>query len=246
MASDLPVILTFDPSSILKGREKEWNQYNDIADCYMIQVVIDELEFLTRRATNSHNEVIAREFQRFFPYSSWQTHIGLSSHPQIKMPNGENLSKKVRLQATIAESLYNLSQTYPEKLLVFVCNETNLRHNLDSLRLNNLICFTLPQFNQWLHTNEVPKEVDNILRFINKDYKPKHKNHYSYFFVDKAPKKSATNFIQRRNKTNPFSTIILTLLTIVFLSMSGILTWYFFQPESLQKFLQKTQLQIQK
>lgn len=240
MGLDISIILAFEQTTILAGREKEWSQYQSLGSCYLPQVVLEELEFLTQRAVLPEEEQTARAFARFFPNSGWQIHQGMTAHQALQPLAGENLSKNVRLQSAIAQSIYDLSINNPDKLVVFICNQGNLRQNLDKIKPRNFTSLTLAQFNQWLRTKEKPATVTQIIeQLTNPSDSP---SFTSSNYPHKQKKTSPTSLPRTKktsSKTNPLSTIISSLLALGALTVAVMLSWYLIQPDSFQKFWQQ-------
>lgn len=61
------MILVFELTTILSGCTRDWTKFSDKGECYLPEVVLQELNFLTQRAITPKDEKIAREFSRFFP-----------------------------------------------------------------------------------------------------------------------------------------------------------------------------------
>ena len=246
MYPDISIILAFEPISILKGREKEWSQYKNLGQCYLPQVVLDELQFLTQRAVLPEEEKTAREFSRFFPHSHWQIHQGMSSHKALQSLEDENLSKNARLYNAIAQSVYDLTINNPDKLVVFISNKANLRQDLDKLKLNNFTCLTLAQFNQWLRTKQKPIIITQIIQQLTSNSDSPNITTSPNPSINKIKKNNAISNVSKRtlkssHPTNPIPKIISGLLTIGALTILALLSWYLIEPKSFQEFRKNVQ-----
>ncbi len=245
MSSDTSIILVFEPTVILQGREKEWQLYKNLGNCYLPEVVSEELEFLTKRSVLPEEEKIAREFIRFFPNSRWQIHHGMTSHQSWIAFGGESMSKNARLQNAIAQSVYDLTINNPEALVVLVSNKQNLRQDLEKIKKNNFASLTLAQFNQWLRTKQKPTIITNKLSQLmgNSDSdKTGVKSSNAQKNVNKLSKtnpnqvRPSSGKRQKSTPTNIFSTITSAILTLGAIAFVGFLSWYWLEPESFQEF----------
>lgn len=247
MSQDIPIIIVFELRTILEGSTRDWNQFSQLGVCYIPQVVLEELEFLTKRAVSETEEKIAREFLRFFPDSGWQVTQGMTHHDALTMMEGENLSKNARLQLVIAESVYDLSLENVNKLVVLVTNQQKLREEVENLAQNNLVSLTLAQFTQWLRTKQKPINVSQKMASFSNG-KISHE-------VESSPVKTNTNSktpsinaqsyqpkAKIKPKNNTFNTIISGFLAVGGLTITVMIAWYFIQPQSFQQFWQKTGL----
>ncbi len=251
---NITIVLVFEPSTILNHQEKDWSQYHRLGETYLPQIALTELEFLTNRAVLPEEEKAAREFMRFFPNSHWQIHKGLSSHQTFVRAEGENLSKKARLQYCIAQSVYDLSLQLPLKLIILVTNNQNLRTNLAQTQTQNLITLTLAQFNLWLRTQQKPTVViETIEQLTNSNLNPTTQSINPSIEMVAKPQKN--QILKTSNKTvtkqkikkvtaNQFNLIpnfISGILALGALFLVGILIWFLTEPESFEQFLEQNQ-----
>lgn len=249
MSQDISIIIVFELRTILAGTTRDWSQFSELGICYIPQVVLEELEFLTKRAISEVEEKTAREFMRFFPDSGWQVTQGMTHHDALTVMEGENLSKNARLQLVMAESVYYLSLENVNKLVVLVTNQQNLREEIDNLAQDNLVSLTLAQFIQWLRTKQKPINVSQkIASFSNG--KISHREESSPIKTNansngKTTSISAQSYQPKakiKPKNNTFNTIISGFLAIGGLTITVMIAWYFIQPQSFQQFWQKTGL----
>ncbi|BAQ63537.1 PIN domain-containing protein [Geminocystis sp. NIES-3709] len=252
MPQHISIIIVFELRAILAGATRDWSQFSGLGICYIPQLVLEELEFLTKRAVSETDEKTAREFLRFFPDSGWQVTQGMTHHDSLTGMEGEDMSKNARLQLAIAESIYYLSLENPHKLVILVANQQSLREEVDNLGQDNLISLTLPQFIQWLRTQQKPINVSqkiaslsngnvsytspansSLVKNINNNGKGVSKNPENY---------SSKTKVKTKNKNNTLSFTISGLLATGGLIITMMVVWYFIQPKSFQKFWEKTGL----
>jgi len=243
MTQDISIILVFELRSILAGKTRDWNEFNSVGSCLIPQVVMEELEYLTTRATNPDEEKTAREFMRFFPDSGWQTSAITSPHTHIPESEGETMSKNARLQLATAEAISAIALSTSDKLLVLVANNNNLKNQIEELAIENLTTLTLPQFMQWVRSKQLPTNVsqkrssfhtNNNGISTSKISTPKQSSpQNSYTYEPRA---------KIKKKQNPFSFILPTVLTIIGVLFVGGLSWYLVQPDSFNQFLEDNSL----
>lgn len=252
MSPDNSIILVFEPRAILAGRTRDWSQFHKLGTCLIPQVVLEELEFLTKRAVEPEVEKAAREFCRFFPDSAWQVSNYQNTHPSFQHKQGENMSKSARLQMAIAEAVYGIATDNSDKLVVLVANQTNLRTEIDNIGQDNLTTLPLTQFIQWLRTQQKPVNVSQKLQKFNCS----DNNSTPVTGITNSPKKKSTSSTNKsssqsssgasakvkKKKSNPLTPIISTLLAFGSLIVVSGLVWYMVQPTSFQQFWQKTGL----
>ncbi|MBL1210812.1 PIN domain-containing protein [Geminocystis sp. GBBB08] len=246
MSQDISIIIVFELTAILAGSTRDWSRFSELGICCIPQIILEELEFLTKRAVSDTEEKTVREFLRFFPNSDWQINQGMTHHASLTATEGENLSKNARLQLAIAESVYYLTLENPHTLIILVANQQNLREELESIEQNNLATLTLAQFTQWLRTKQKPVNVSQKIaglsngkisplpppiKNINSNGKTGDENPQNY-----SPKAKV------KNKNNTPHSIISGLLAIGGFTITIMVAWYFIQPKSFQQFWQKTGL----
>lgn len=246
-------ILVFEPRAILAGSTRDWSQFQQVGNCIIPQIVAEELEFLTNRAVNAEEEKIAREFSRFLPDSGWQVNSTQNNHPSFSKKEGENLSKSARLQLAIAESVYGIATENPDKLVIFVSNQANLRTEIDNLQENNLTTLPLTQLIQWIRTQQKPVNVSEKLQNLN----PSNQNNFQPSSIKsntqtKNQKTTQSNISNKslykssyepkakvKQKSNPLASIIPSILALAGFVIVGGLVWSVVQPTSFQQFWQK-------
>ena len=161
MADSLPrILLLFDISVILNGSTRLWQSYQQLGECWLPQVVLDEARFLCHRAPEPSQEKIAREFFRFYPDSDWQATDEAMSHAALKPATGQTLSKRARQVLAIAECAYGVSQHFPEQLVVLVSDNQPLLKRMQSLKVLNLCGLTSLALKQWSLSGNRPEAVN--------------------------------------------------------------------------------------
>jgi hypothetical protein len=245
------ILLVFDLSAILAGRTRDWSQFNSVGSCFIPQVVMEEIEFLTQRSSDPEEEKIAREFTRFLPDSNWEISQSIAEHPSLTPPDGKNLSKNARLQLAVAQCVYGMTQENTASIVVMVSNQGNLRTQLENLKVNNLCTLTSAQFIQWLRTNQRPL---NITQAIQKQsvggWSPTSQSPNPQIDRPKqGSTKTGSSSSQSQSRTprystsvkkaNPISGLINSILALVAFTAVGCSIWYFAQPKSFNQFWQK-------
>lgn len=249
MSQDISIIIVFELRAILAGTTRDWSQFSQLGICYIPQVVLEELDFLTKRAVSEGEEKTVREFFRFFPNSGWQVTQGMTHHDALTVMEGEKLSKNARLQLVMAESVYYLSLENVNKLVVLVTNQQNLREEVENLAQDNLVSLTLAQFTQWLRTKQKPTNVtQKIASFSNgkishgKDSSSVKSNANSNGKRASVNPQSYQPKAKIKPKNNTWNNLISGFLSIGGLTIMVMIAWYFLQPQSFQQFWQKTSL----
>ena len=245
MSQNKSIIIIFEPRAILAGSTRDWSQFSQLGVCYLPQIVLEELEFLTKRAISDAEEKTAREFFRFFPDSGWQVSQGMTHHDSLTNQDGDSLSKNARLQQAIAESTYYISLENPSKLVVFVGNNQNLREEIENLGQDNLVTLTLTQFIQWLRTQQKPLNVAQKIASMGNGSITTPKPPISGSNNNKEEVTLSSTYQTKakvKAKNNTPNTIISGLLALSAFGFVILTGWYFLQPQSFQQFWQKTGL----
>lgn len=226
------IILVFELRAILASSSRDWQQFKSVGSCILPEVVKNELEFLTKRATTSEEETSARQFMRFWADSGWESSNLTSTFENLSARQGENMSKNARLQLATAEGVGALAVHHSTDKVILVSNNPNLSKDMEKLGLDNLIVIPLTQLLQWVRTNQAPLALTKITGH-NHLIPPPLKNtssEPSYTYNPKAKVKKSQNIL---------TGVIPSILTILGLIFVGGLSWYFVQPESFQKFWQE-------
>ena len=258
MSLDTSIILVFELRAILAGRTRDWTQFSQIGTCLIPQLVLEELEFLTKRAVEPEEERIAREFLRFFPDSGWQVHHSRQTHPALSNKDGAHQSKSARLQLALAESIYSIATDNLDQLVVLVSNQGNLRNELEKIAQNNLATLPLAQLIQWLRTQQKPVNISQKLEDFNSNHGNSHNNSSLAKKTSSSTKKTQKTSPSSASKspyqstykpqakvqpkTNSLASIFSTVVALSSIIVVGGVSWYLLQPKSFQQFWQKTNL----
>ncbi len=159
-----PYLILLDSSALLLGRSQEWQTFARIGPCHIPQVIWEEMQFLSDRATDANLERTAREFLRFYPQSGWQTIHTLADHPQLQPAAGATLSKKARLALAVAQTTYGFAVNHATALTVLVSNDAGLLKQIAALQLPNLCGIPQAAWMQWIRTQRKP---DVVLRHLH-------------------------------------------------------------------------------
>jgi len=234
------MILVFDLSTILSGCTRDWVDFSNHAPCYLPEVVLQELNFLTQRAITPKEEKIAREFLRFFPDSGWEITSTMSAHPALTPKEADNISKNARLSLAIAESVYDLALRRSEEIVVFVTSEGNLLRQLNQTQQPNLAIIPTSQLKQWVRTGEMPLIVkETMINLSNQDNNQGDRNGKKVVklkSIDQfsSPKNNRVNAQTPRVKSEDslFNTIKYSAIALLSLTITIGVAWYFVAPES--------------
>jgi len=161
-----PILLLFDSSALLSGKTREWQLFGRVGGCFVPRVVLQELDFLRDRATDSSVESTAREFGRFFPESGWRQTSSIASHPLLKPAEGHTLSNRARVSLAVAQTAYGLARNHPDSLVVLVANDQSLLQKVRMLDIHNLCGIPQPVFMLWMRTQRRPPAVAQQLQVM--------------------------------------------------------------------------------
>lgn len=162
------VLLLIDLSAVMAGSIREWQEYWRVGQCYLPQVVYEEIQFLCTRAPEPTQEQTAREFVRFFFNGGWHLTTTHATHPTLTPASGQAISKRARLSLATAECAYGLSQEHQDKLVVFVANNQTLLHKIKALGVSNLCSITATMLLQWSRTGQSPPSVIQQMETMSK------------------------------------------------------------------------------
>lgn len=235
------MILVFELTTILSGSTRDWVDFGSHAQCYLPEVVLQELNFLTQRAVTPKEEKIAREFNRFFPDSGWEITSTMSAHPAISPKETESISKQARLIVAIAESVYDLALRNSEEIVVLVSSNGNLKRDLLETGIKNLAVISSAQLKQWIRYNEIPMAVTDIIEQSsvegnNSASPPKIKKDSPSRQIN--PSSRRNNNIRNSSNTKVKSKeSFLQIIKSGFLAIGSLIitvgvAWYFIAPES--------------
>jgi hypothetical protein len=164
MAVIPPFLLLFDVSALMGGGTREWREFSRIGECFVPKVVLEEINFLTGRASEPTQEQTSREFVRFYPESGWKSVSAIATHPSLKPAEGHNLSKRARLTLTLIQAAYGLARNRPDGLVVIVSNDQGLMQRLRALETPNLCAIPVVALVQWSRSERKPPVVIHQLQ----------------------------------------------------------------------------------
>ncbi|HEY9750850.1 MAG TPA: PIN domain-containing protein [Allocoleopsis sp.] len=257
MAAPHPILLILDFSALEVGKTREWQEFARVGECFLPQVVFDEIRFLHDRAPDVTLEQTAREFMRFYPESGWHMTAVSSTHASLKPASGDSFSKKARLSLAVAQAAYGLSRNHPGSLVVLVTTDQPLLQRVQGIGAPNLCGITAAALRQWCRTERKPLAATQQLRKMEttavvgagKTSATSGKTSVSSASVSPRPnsvvRTSPTpSFSHRRSSNAPgaIAQIVSTLLMLGALALAGSVAWYLLQPAGFNQFLQKSGL----
>ena len=246
MATTPPIAILLDLSSIIGSSIREWQEYSRIGNCYLPQIIYEEIEFLTGRAPEPNVEKTAREFTRFFPESGWQLTNAHAVHPTINPAAGQNLSKQARLVVSVAQCMYGFAQENPDKLVVFVSNSQPILQRVPGLNTANLCGITTAALLQWVRTKQRPPAVTQKLQTFsnspNSEENSQPQPVTSSTTMTGPASAAQTPAKSRPSSNNLVSKIVGTLVSLLIFAILGLTAWRFIQPQSFNQFWRQTGL----
>jgi hypothetical protein len=257
MAAPHPILLILDFSALEVGKTREWQEFSRVGECFLPQVVFDEIRFLHDRAPDVSLEQTAREFMRFYPDSGWHMTAVSSTHASLKPASGDSFSKKARLSLAVAQAAYGLSRNHPGSLVVLVTTDQPLLQRVQGIEAPNLCGITAAALRQWCRTERQPLAVTQQLRQMatatvvgagkvgtrasKASGSPGSAGARTNSVVRTTPKPSLP---QRHfsNAPGAIAQMFSTLLMLGALALAGSTAWYLIQPAGFNHFLQKVGL----
>nr|WP_290221944.1 PIN domain-containing protein [Trichocoleus desertorum] len=261
MAAPHPILVILDFNALEVGKTREWQEFSRVGECFIPQVVFDEIRYLHDRAPEASLEQTAREFIRFFPDSGWNMTAISATHASLKPASGESFSKKARLSLAVAQAAYGLSRNHPGSLVVLVTTDQSLLQRVQGVEAPNLCGITAAALRQWCRTERQPLAVTQQLRqmattpvvgagkvgagnvstSLNKSATATTPKSRSHNVVRMSPNPS-----QRQptfsNAPGAIAQLFSTLLMLGALVLAGSTAWYLLQPAGFNQFLQKAGL----
>jgi len=254
------ILLLFDHTALLAGKTRDWQEFTRLGECYLPQIVLEELRFLSGRAPDPTDELTAREFIRFYHTSSWRITQVHAIHPGLKPAPGQDVSKRARQALSVAYCAYGLSADHPGDLVVLVSNDQPLLMKIQSIRVRNLCGISYSSLLEWTRFNRQPVLVAQRLRAMETgssfvvstkptrqatatrtgDIATKINSQKSHTKVNRMPRPSRERFDPRFDTDEDrksISQIISFLIALAALSVAGFLIWGLFNPAYLNKFL---------
>jgi hypothetical protein len=259
MAAPHPILVVLDFSALEVGKTREWQEFSRVGECFIPQVVFDEIRYLHDRAPDVSLEQVAREFIRFFPDSGWHMTAISSTHASLKPASGESFSKKSRLSLAVAQAAYGLSRNHPGSLVVLVTTEQSLLQRVQGVEAVNLCGITAAALRQWCRTERQPLAVTQQLRqmattaVVGAGKGTPVADKASTGTASRATNRATNNVVRTTptpsrsygrssNAPGSIAQLFSTLLMLGALVLAGSTAWYLIQPAGFNQFLQKAGL----
>jgi hypothetical protein len=249
MAVIPPFLLLFDVSALMGGGTREWREFSRIGECFVPKAILEEINFLTGRASDPTQEQTSREFVRFYPESGWKSVSAIATHPSLKPAEGHNLSKRARLTLTLIQSAYGLARNRPDGLVVIVSSDQGLMQRLRALETPNLCAIPVVALVQWSRSERKPPVVIHQLQAMRSTVGATATANSSKQTktISSTPAKAATfNQSETRRSTKPafrlpIAKIFYNVLTIATVAILVLALWRVAFPTSFKQFWQQLQ-----
>lgn len=154
-----PVILVFDISALSASSPTEWREFSRVGNCYVPQVVYEEMKMLFDRSPDPDLERLAKTFNRFYATSGWKVSEASGHHPSLKAGSGQALTRRSRVSLAVGRCAYGLAQEFPNSLIVLVSKDRSLLQRLYEIPSFNLCGITGDALLQWSRTGQRPIAV---------------------------------------------------------------------------------------
>ncbi|MGA7935545.1 MAG: PIN domain-containing protein [Kovacikia sp.] len=243
MAVIPPFLLLFDSSALMGGATREWHEFSRIGECFVPKVILEEINFLTERASEPTQEQTAREFVRFYPESGWKSVSSIATHPSLKPAEGHALSKRARLTLTLLQSAYGLARNRPDGLVVIVSSDQGLMQRVRVLETPNLCAIPVVALVQWSRSERKPPVVIHQLQVMRSAVgvaasKPTGAGPLT------QPKAAVAHQNETRRSTRPafrlpIAKIFYNMLTVAIVALAVLALWRVVFPASFEQFWQQ-------
>jgi len=154
-----PVILVFDISALSAASSTEWREFSRVGNCYIPQVVYEEMKMLFDRSPDPDLERIAKTFNRFYATSGWKVSESNAHHEVLKAGSGQALTRRARVSLAVGRCAYGLAQEFANSLVVLVSKDRSLLQKLYEIPSFNLCGITGEALLQWSRTGQRPIAV---------------------------------------------------------------------------------------
>lgn len=153
------IFLLLDLNSLYACKPYEWLEFSRVGQCYVPQVVYEELDSWASSRSESIEAKIAREFRRFMLEGDWQLTRSL-------MPIGtaRPFSRRARLAIDVRNCAEDLARSSLGRLVVVVSNDRALIQQLQALHLENLTGIPVSTLLTWSRSKQQPPIVLQHLR----------------------------------------------------------------------------------
>lgn len=254
----LPEIsILFDVTALLAGKGQDWQNFARLGECFVPEVVLEQMKFMCDRASEPEVEATAREFDRFFPESGWKKTSIQAEHPTLKPAPGHSLSKRARLSLDVLKVAYGMALRYPNRLIVLVANDQPMLQQVMALKTKNLCGMPLTALMQWVRSQRRPPVVNHHVQqmrtatvSVGSDARSKVNNQptlsttaRSSTFKTPSPAVRPGMYTAQRqrsqSRSRQFFRSLSNLVSIAILLLVIAAIWRFVSPTSFQQFWQK-------
>jgi hypothetical protein len=159
MAAVPSIILVFDVSALSAASCSEWREFARVGNCYIPQVVYEEIKMMFDRSPDPDLERIAKDFHRFYATSDWHVTQADAHHAALKMGAGQSLTRRARVSLAVGRSAYALSQSFQSSMVVLVTKDRSLLQRLYEIPEVNLCGITGEALLQWSRSGSRPIAV---------------------------------------------------------------------------------------
>lgn len=159
MVSVPPVILVFDVSALSAATPSEWREFSRVGNCYIPQVVYEEMKMLFDRSPDPDLERLAKAFNRFFATSGWKISDASAHHAAFKVGAGQALTRRARVSLAVGRCAYGMAQEFSNSLVILVSKDQALLQRLFDVPHVNLCGITGEALLQWSRTGQRPIAV---------------------------------------------------------------------------------------
>lgn len=154
-----PVILVFDVSALSAASPTEWREFSRVGNCYIPQVVYEEMKMLFDRSPDPDLEQLAKSFNRFYSASGWKVSEATAHHPALKVASGQALTRRSRVSLAVGKCAFGMAQEFPNSLVVLVSKDRALLQRLYDIPAFNLCGITGEALLQWSRSGQRPIAV---------------------------------------------------------------------------------------
>jgi hypothetical protein len=257
-----PYLLILETSAILQTDINTWKAIAKLGSCWLPEVVAKEIDDIAEGKTEG-NEGVAKQFQSSQPQLNWQTTPIIGRHPDLVLKTSQNLSRKAKLNLTIAKSAVGIANAYPQQRVVLIADEISLRDRISQLNCQNLCAIPSAIARQWSKTNKQPPIVQKL---TPKEPNAQDNAELAYDLNANSSTNSSTNL--NTNSSNPsnlldkdsqtsspssnskskfnYRQIAISLMrfgiTATFVVTVLLVGWRLIQPQQFQQFWKKTGL----
>ncbi len=255
MLSELPPVhLLFDLGALLVGKTREWQEFSRIGQCFLPQVVYDEIHALANTEADHPQKKTAKEFLKFLSGSNWQLSRATATHPQLQPVPDQHLGKRSRLALLVSEAAYGTARGSVGRMVVLISNDQASLRRIQELKIPNLSGLPVSAGLIWSRTGRRPAVVIQHMQEMMERSRA--------FATASAPQRFATAVASRPTvaiaptrtepklrhaptplaRPNVLSQLMSSASSILALAIAVSLVWYLVQPRSFNQFLRQNHL----